>query len=138
MRSRLRAATIEAVRDQERALQLHRIRIEEFGAGREKVRGLTRIFLGFDRFCDSLFDVVQLIGERFLFFFRHAVVGRYVLNDLQCGANAREIAHSHVFGFGHCLTIVGKFFPTVRAAADRAAWSKQGRQDGNRRTKGGQ
>jgi hypothetical protein len=99
---------------------------------------LLRIFPGFDCFCDSLFDVVQLIGERFLFFFRHAVVRRYVLNDLQCGANAREIAHCHVFGFGHCLTSLGKFFPTARAAADRAAWIKQGRQDGNRRTNSGQ
>jgi len=44
-----------------------------------------------------------LIGERFLFFFGHAVVRRYVLNDLQRGANAREIAHCHVFGFGHCF-----------------------------------
>ena len=42
MRSRLCAATGAAVRDQERALQLYRIRIEEFGAGREKVRGLSR------------------------------------------------------------------------------------------------
>ena len=98
---------------------------------------LLRIFPGFDCFCDSLFDVVQLIGERFLFFFCHAVVGRHVLNDLQCGANAREIGHCHVFGFGHCLTIVGKFFSTARAAADRAVWSKQDRQDGNRPTKGG-
>jgi hypothetical protein len=33
--------------------------------------------------------------------------------------------------------ILGKFFSTAPAAADRAAWSKQGRQDGDRRTKGG-
>ena len=42
MRPRLRAATGASVRDQERAMQLYRIRIEEFGAGREKVRGMSR------------------------------------------------------------------------------------------------
>jgi hypothetical protein len=82
-----------------------------------------RIFLGFDCVRDALFDVIQLVGERFLFSFGHAVVGCYVLNDLQRGANAREIAYCQVFGFGHCLTNYGKSFPTARAASDRAGLS---------------
>src|SRR5262245_13421908 len=87
---------------------------------------LLRILLGFDCFRDSLFDIVQFIGERLLFFFGHAVAGRYVLNDLQRSANAREIAHCSVFGFGHRLTNLGRFFPTARSTADRAAWNRRG------------